>query len=189
MQRTLATCREFLAELDLEEPADKVETLLKAARNGGGEPLSGIVGSVGPILVAIAHSQAVNYASAHTHSRILERVVLEIRGEKTRSILVTAGVTSGNLAVSALAFGPPGAPSGGVNTPSDLEVVLDPAAFSTIDSRRPGTLTVRVAEHGRQETTKNPCVRLMPRISPSRHPRPTTVSRRLCVRRGSFRLP
>ena len=112
-------------------------------RQASGRPLGG-----GLVLVEIAHGGTVNYATAHTHARILERVVLDNQGGEPRPVLVTAVVMSGNLAVSAVAERRMELPPG-KTTLHDLDVVLDPAAFALIDSRRPGKLVVRVAENGK----------------------------------------
>ncbi|GAA1495260.1 DUF4011 domain-containing protein [Paeniglutamicibacter kerguelensis] len=161
VRRALATCEDFLAELDLDYSAGQMAELVQAFAAGDQSPASGRTLNDRPVLVDIAHSRTVNYATAHTHARILERVVLDNRGGERRQVLVTAVVMSGNLAVSAVAERCMDLPSG-VTTLHDLDVVLDPAAFALIDSRRPGKLIVRVAENGKLLAEKSVEVDLLP---------------------------
>ncbi|WP_139194783.1 DUF4011 domain-containing protein [Arthrobacter sp. UCD-GKA] len=161
MQRALETCRDFLAGLDLDHEAEQVAELLHSAAVGDHPPASVRGPSRGSISVDIAHGKSVNYATAHTHTRILERVVLENRAGQPRSVLVTAVVMSGNLPVSAVADRRLELPAG-VSTLHDLDVVLDPAAFALIDSRRPGTLIVRVAENGKLVAEQSGSIELLP---------------------------
>lgn len=161
MQRALETSKDFLAGLDLAYSAEQVAELLHSSAAGSPTPVPSPGPSAGPISIDIAHGKSVTYATAHTHTRILERVVLENRAGQTRSVLVTAVVMSGNLQVSAVADRRLELPSG-VSTLHDLDVVLDPAAFALIDSRRPGTLVVRVAEHGKLVAEQSGSIELLP---------------------------
>ncbi|MFF5792422.1 DUF4011 domain-containing protein [Paeniglutamicibacter sp. NPDC012692] len=161
VQRALATCEDFLAELDLDYSAGQVAELVQSFAAGDQPPASGRVLSGRSILVDIAHSGKITYASAHTHARIIERVVLDNHGEEALQVLVTAVVMSGNLAVSAVAERRMELPTG-KTTLHDLDVALDPAAFALIDSRRPGKLIVRVAENAKLLAEKSADVDLLP---------------------------
>ncbi|MFL4475879.1 DUF4011 domain-containing protein [Paeniglutamicibacter sp. MACA_103] len=168
VQRGLEACSEFLRALELEHPARRVEDLAAAAARQVDDPDaldadsdSGTSGNGGPIRVEIAHGPSINYATAHTHARILERVVLENRGEQPRPVFVTAVLMSGNLPVSAVAKHSLELPPG-VSTLHDLDVVLDPAAFALVDTRRPGRLIVRVADNGKLVAEESGAVELLP---------------------------
>ncbi|GAA1885632.1 DUF3320 domain-containing protein [Paeniglutamicibacter psychrophenolicus] len=161
MQRALETSKDFLAGLNLDYSAGQVAELLQSSAAGEQPRATGRGPSRGSISVDIAHSKSVNYATAHTHTRILERVVLENRADQLRSVLVTAVVMSGNLPVSAVADRRLELPVG-VSTLHDLDVVLDPAAFAQIDSRRPGALVVRVAENGKLVAEQSGPIDLLP---------------------------
>ncbi|WP_411731280.1 DUF4011 domain-containing protein [Paeniglutamicibacter sp.] len=167
VQRGLKACAEFLLSLDLEHVALRVGDLAVAAAEQGDDPetLAGqdsvTTGNGGQVRIDIAHSPSINYATAHTHARILERVVLENHGDQVRPILVTAVLMSGNLAVSAVADRRLELPPG-VSTLHDLDVALDPAAFALIDTRRPGKLIVRVAENGKLIAEESGAVELLP---------------------------
>ncbi|MFL4480049.1 DUF4011 domain-containing protein [Paeniglutamicibacter sp. ORCA_105] len=169
VQRGLQACSEFLRSLELEHPARRVEDLAAAAAHRVDDPDaledadsdSGTSGNGGPLRVEFAHSPSVNYATAYTHARILERVVLENRGEQPRRVLVTAVVMSANLPVSAVAKHSLDLPPG-VSTLHDLDVVLDPATFARIDTRSPGKLIVRVAENGKLVAEASGEVELLP---------------------------
>ena len=166
-QRCIKSCADFLRSLDLEHPAQRVSDLAIAAAAQADDPESpsGAEAATnphgGPVRVDIAHSASINYATAHTHARMLERVVLENRGRQTRSVLVTVVVMSGNFPVSGVAehrleLQP------GVTTLHDLDVVLDPGTFARIDTRSPGKLIVRVAENGRLVAEASGEVELLP---------------------------
>ncbi|RAX49541.1 hypothetical protein DQ353_09730 [Arthrobacter sp. AQ5-05] len=161
MQRAMETSKNFLAGLNLDYSAEQVAELLQASATGDQPPASGRGPSRGSISVEIAHGKSVNYATAHAHARILERVVLENRAGQSRSVLVTAVVMSGNLPVSAVADRRLELPVG-VSTLHDLDVVLDPAAFALIDSRRPGMLVVRVAENGKLVAEQSSPIDVLP---------------------------
>ncbi|MDR7359008.1 DUF4011 domain-containing protein [Paeniglutamicibacter sulfureus] len=169
VQRNLATCAQFLRALGLEHPARRVDELARAAAEHVEDPEAteestvdaAPAGNGGRVRIDIAHGPSINYASAHTHARILERVVLENPRPEPLSILVTAVVMAGNLPVSAVAESRLELPPG-LSTLHDLDVALDPAAFALIDTRRPGRLIVRVAENGKLVAEESGAVELLP---------------------------
>ncbi|EMR00488.1 DUF4011 domain-containing protein [Paeniglutamicibacter gangotriensis] len=161
MQVAFQTCQEFLSALQLGDAAQQVQALLNAAAAGDPATAWGHTPVGDHLLIDIAHSKSVNYVTAHSHARILEQVVLDNRAGHARSVLVTAVVMSGNLPVSAVADRRLELPPG-VSTVENLDVVLDPAAFSLIDSTRQGQLIVRIAEHSTLVAEASESIELLP---------------------------
>ncbi len=160
-QRSLETCTDFLAELELQDAADHVRQMLQSLAVGDMGKVSAREPGAGPLSVQITHGKTVNYATAHTHARILERIVLDNHGQRARQVLVTAVAMRGNLPVSAVARRSMELPCG-TSTVHDLDVVLDLAAFSLVDARSPGRLVVRVAENGKLIAEESGELELLP---------------------------
>ncbi|MDO5743712.1 MAG: DUF4011 domain-containing protein [Micrococcaceae bacterium] len=158
---SIETCAQFLTELELEHAAEQVRELLHSLAAGDTGPVSASEPGAGPLSVRITHGTTVNYATAHTQARILERVVLENHGAASRQVLVTAVAMRGNLPVSAVARRHLELPCG-TSTVHDLDVVLDLAAFALIDARSPGQLMVRVAENGKLIAEESGELELLP---------------------------
>ncbi|MFI8410931.1 DUF4011 domain-containing protein [Paeniglutamicibacter gangotriensis] len=161
MQGALLTCKEFLIALEQGDSAHQVQALLHAAAAGEPATARGNAPVGGRLLVDIAHTQSITYATARTHARILEQVVLDNRGGHNRAVLLTVVVMSGNLPVSEVAerrleLQP------GVNAVRDLDVVLDPVAFSLITSTGQGKLIVRVAEDSKLVAEASGSIELLP---------------------------